>query len=143
MLRYPLLHYKLLVSRHTCITTALLVLIIIFVSNNVLTNFCDVIPPLANFDHKGIHMQCKWKQTSRHNCANNSKGRVIWCYNQANWDRAMSLIDGFDWSSLLSNDVNESWTKWLNFLTIMHECIPTQILPKRKNLSWLSKGLAS
>ena len=56
----------------------------------------------------------------------------------------MSLIDGFDWSSLLSNDVNESWTKWCEqFLTIMRECIPTKTLPKRKNLPWLSKGLVN
>lgn len=117
---------------------------LIFVSNNVLTNFCEVIPPLANSDHKGIHMQCKWKRTSRHNCPNNSKGRIVWCYNQADWEKAMSLIDDFDWSSLLSNDVNESWTKWCDqFLTIMRECIPTKILPKRKNLPWLSKGLVN
>ena len=88
---------------------------LIFVSNNVLSN---VIPPLANSDHKGIQMQCKWKQTSRHNCANNSKGRVNWCYNQADWERTMSLIDGFDWSSLLSNDVNNGVTLFQHYVII-------------------------
>ena len=54
----------------------------------------------------------------------------------------MTLIDSFDWASLLSNDINESWTNWCEqFLTIMRECIPTKTLPKRKNLPWLSKGL--
>ena len=89
-------------------------------------------------------MQCNWRLTSRHNCANHSKGRVVWCYHQADWERAMMLIDSFDWTSLLSNDVNESWTKWCEqFLNIMRECIPRKTLPKRKNLPWLSKGLVN
>ena len=37
---------------------------LIFISNNVLSNFCHVIPPLANSDHKGVHMQCNWRLTS-------------------------------------------------------------------------------
>ena len=61
---------------------------LIFVSNNVLSNFCHVIPPLANSDHKGVHMQCNWRLTSRRNCTNNSKGRVVWCYNQADWGKS-------------------------------------------------------
>ena len=114
---------------------------LIFVSNNVLTDFCNVISPLVTSDHNGIHMQCNWRLTSRHNCANHSKGHVVWCYHQADWERAMMLIDSFDWASLLSNDVNESWTKWCEqFLNIMRESIP-RTLPKHKNLPWLSKGL--
>ena len=80
--------------------------------SNALTNFCNVISPLANSDHKGIHMQCNWRLTAHHNCANTSQGRVVWCYNQADWERAMVLIDSFDWASLFSTDVNESLTKW-------------------------------
>ena len=117
---------------------------LIFISNNALFNFCNVIPPLANSDHMGVHM-CNWRLTSRHNCTNNSKGRVVGCYNQADWERAMALFDSFDWASLLSNvsnDINESWTKWCEQIhTILRECIPTKTLPKRKNLPWLSKGL--
>ena len=109
-----------------------------------LTNFCNVIPPLANSDHKGIHMHCNWRLTAHHNCANTSKGHVVWCYNQADWERAMMLIDSFDWASLFSTDVNESLTKWCEqFLNIMRECIPRKTLPKHKNLLWLSKGLVN
>ena len=114
---------------------------LIFVTNNVFTDFCNVISPLGNSDHNGIHMQSSWKLTPRHNCANNSN---VWCYNQADWERAMTLIDSFDWSSLFSSDVNESWTKWCDkFLGIMCECIPRKTLPKRKNLPWLSKGIVN
>lgn len=112
-----------------------------FVTNNLLTNFCNEISPLGNSDHNGIHMECSWRSTAQHNCANNSKGRIVWCYDQADWERALTLIDSFDWSTLFSNDVNETWNRWYEkFLSIMRACIPT-VLPKRKNLPWLSKGL--
>ena len=53
---------------------------LIFVSNN---KFCE--------ESQG--MQCQ--RTSRHNCANTSKGCVVWCYNQADWERALSFGFGF------------------------------------------------
>ena len=56
----------------------------------------------------------------------------------------MTLIDSFDWSTLFSNDINETRNKWCaKFLSIMQECIPRKTLPKRKNLPWLSKGLGN
>ena len=117
---------------------------LVFVSNNLLTNFCNVISPLSNSDHNGIHLQCRWRLTARYNCVNISKGRIVWCYDQANWERAMMLIDSFDWTILFSNDINETWTKWCDqFLKIMCECIPTKTLPNRKNLPWLSKDLVN
>ena len=108
---------------------------LVFVSNPVLTNFCHVLSPLSNVDHNGIHVQCSWKSTAKHNCENHSKGRVVLCY-QADWRRASTSIDSFDWNSLPSEDVNETWSKWCQqFLSIMKRCIPRRTLPKRKNLS--------
>ena len=45
-----------------CITMAPLVLL----TNNLLSdpNFCNVISPLGNSDHNGIHMECNWKSTA-------------------------------------------------------------------------------
>ena len=98
----------------------------------------------CNADHNGIHVQCTWKPTAKHNCENHAKGRVVWCYSQADWERASTLIDSFDWNSLLSEDVNESWSRWCQqFLSIMKQCIPRRTLPKRKNLPWLSKRLVN
>ena len=115
---------------------------LVFVSNPVLINSCDVIPPLCNSDHNGIFVQGSWRSSSRHNCENHSKGRTIWHYSLADWERAALLIESFDWSSLLLEDVNEAWSSWCKqFMAIMEECIPKKNLPKRKNLPWLSKRL--
>ena len=38
------------------------------------------------------------------------------------------------------NDIQLTWSNWKKiFLDIMDECIPTSILPIRKNLPWLTK----
>ena len=115
---------------------------LIFVSNSILSNSCHVAPPLSNADHKGIHMHTSWRPTSKHNSDNHCKGRIVWRYNQANWELANDLINCFDWNSLLSDNINETWTNWSQkFLSIMNECIPKKKLPNRKNLPWLSKKL--
>ena len=115
---------------------------LVFMSNPILSNSCLVVPPLSNADHKGIQVQTSWKSTAKHNCDNHSKGRTIWCYSQADWERACDQINSFDWSSLLSDDINEAWSNWSQkFLSIMNECIPKKKLPNRKNLPWLTKKL--
>ena len=115
---------------------------LVFVTNPLLTNSCHVIPPLSNSDHHGVSVQFCWKSSHRHTCDNHSKGRVIWCFNQADWERAGTLINDFDWNSLMSDDINESWSRWCKqFLSIMEECIPKRTLPQRKNLPWLTKRL--
>ena len=72
-------------------TTSLIDLV--FVTNPLLTNSCHVIPPLSNSDHHGVSVQFCWKSSHRHTCDNHSKGRVIWCFNQADWERAGTLIN--------------------------------------------------
>ena len=85
---------------------------LVFVSNAALINSCDVIPPLCNSDRNGIVIKCSWRSSSRHNCENHSKGRTVWNYSRADWERESLLIESFDWSSLLSEDVNEVWSSW-------------------------------
>lgn len=104
-------------------SVSLIDLIFVSQAKNILTHSCNVTPPLVSSDHKGIHLQCNWRLTPRHNCANRSKGNVVWCYYQVDWERAMLSFDSFDWTSLQSNDVNESWSNWCEqFLSIMCEC---------------------
>ena len=117
---------------------------LVFVYNPILINSCEVIPPLCNSDHNGIFIECSWRSSSRHNCENYSKGRIVWNYSQADWERASLLIESFDWSSLLSEDINEAWCSWCKqFMVIMEKCIPKKKLPKRKNLPWLNKRLVN
>ena len=83
-----------------------------FVSNPQLASSCSIVPPLSSSDHNGIVIQMRWRQPGSHNCPNNSKGRTIWLYNHADWDRAIELIDNCDWNALLGQDVSESLTNW-------------------------------
>ena len=41
------------------------------------------------------------------------------------------------------NDIQLTWSNWKKkvFLDIMDECIPTSIVPIRKNLPWLTKDI--
>ena len=58
------------------------------------------------------------------------------------WEKAHYLINSCDWDSLMSDDVNYSWSNWLQgFLSTMEECIPKQVLSPGKNLPWMNKNL--
>ena len=102
---------------------------------------CSTIPPLANSDNKGLHLQLKWKVTTY--CTKPSQ-RKIWDYKNANFGRACDLINSTDWNSLLlEGDVNTSTLNWhRRFLEIMSECIPQRTLPKRHNLPWLNNNIS-
>ena len=117
---------------------------LVFISNAQLANSCSTVPPLSNSDHNGILIQMQWKQSGSSNCPNNSKGRTVWIYNHADWDRANELIENCDWDALQGKDINESWSNWTRcgkFLLIMEECIPKKVLPQRRNIPWLSKTI--
>ena len=111
---------------------------LLFVSNQSLIDTCSTIPALSNSDHLGLMANLSFKSTCR-----NPKGRVVWRYSHANWERACNLIEATDWSALLDpTDINLSWTNWSKaFLSIMEKCIPKATLPQRKNRPWLSKKL--
>ena len=43
---------------------------------------------------------------------------------------------------MLTEDMNLSWDRWYsNFMSIVEECIPKEVLPSRRNLQWLNKGI--
>ena len=93
---------------------------------------------LMNSDHSGLEMSMEWRNIRRP--AASSK-RVVWKYAQADFGKACSLIEGTNWDTLI-NDINVSLKNWQNwFLSIIEECIPKQILPRRRNLPWMSKNL--
>ena len=54
------------------------------------------------------------------------------------------MIDNFDWSSLISDEINVSWQQWQSkFLSIMQECIPKGVLHKRRHVPWITKQIRS
>ena len=116
----------------------------VYVSNALLTKSCLTIPPLSSADHSGLLTKVLWRASSSHNPPNNSKGRTMWLYAHADWEKACELIENFDWDSILNDDIDVSWSNWhKQFLKIMEECIPKRTLPQRKNRPWLNKKLVS
>ena len=111
-------------------------------SSPFLLNFCTTIPPLSSSDHQGFilsfHSNVAAKRPS------SSTRRTVWCYNQADFDRACELLDQTDWNSLCpkDSDVNLFWSAWQSrFGSIMEQCIPKKVLPVRKHLPWLNADL--
>ena len=66
---------------------------VVFVSNPLLVNSCSIISPLSSSDHNGILINMRWRSSASYNCPNNSKGRTIWLYDHADWNKAIKLID--------------------------------------------------
>jgi len=60
----------------------------------------------------------------------------------ADFSKACHLISDTDWNSIISDNVDHSWMQWQEkVLAIMEECIPRKVLPPRRNLPWLNKGI--
>ena len=72
---------------------------LVFVSNQHLVDYCSTIPALSNSDHLGLTVNLSFNSTSMA-----TKGRVVWRYSHADWERACELIEATDWSSLLALD---------------------------------------
>ena len=74
--------------------------------------------------------------------AEKNKGRLIWRYSSADWMKACQLIDDFDWDSVMSQSIDQSWKLWREqFMLIMAESIPNKVIPTRRNLPWLNKSI--
>ncbi len=102
---------------------------------------CSVIPPLANSDHLGLHIELDLK-TSAQPRSTRSHARAIWRYSHADFTLAQQRIRDTKWDELFTDDIDSSWLSWQSkFLEIMEECIPRKVLPpRRRNLPWLNKG---
>ena len=113
---------------------------LVFISNMHLFEFCNI-PQLANSDHFGLHVCIK--HTSDTTQYTPTTCRKIWRYKHADFNRANDLLMDVDLESIINPyDIQSTWSNWKKiFLDIMDECIPTSILPNRKNLPWLTKDI--
>ena len=75
--------------------------------------------------------------------ANPTKSLKVWLYRQADFIRACQLIDETDWNQVLTgNSVDAAAESWTNeFLNIMEQCVPSRILPAKRNIPWLSPNI--
>ncbi len=108
-------------------------------SSPELTGSCSTIPPIGTSDHHGLLASVSLKGPRPKPAIQ----RKVWRYEHANFPLANELLANLDPSDILvDNDPNISWNKWCNaFLDIMHRCIPSALLPNRRNLPWLSKKI--
>ena len=97
---------------------------LVFVSDPQLISSCTTIPPLRS-------------------TTTTAKRHVVWRYKHADWVEACDLIKSANWKSLVDqSDVNRSWSNWRDrFMQIMHDCIPSGVIPPQRNRPWLTKKL--
>ena len=101
---------------------------------------CEVIPPLANSDHNGLILQWTWKSSGNQV---RLKPRQVWRYAYSDFEKANDMLSSVHWDRVIdSTDVKQSVLNWEQcFMNVMDSCIPKGVLPKRKNLPWLSKNI--
>ena len=101
---------------------------------------CETLPPLANSDHLGIHLNLS---VQLHKSTSKPQLRKIWRYNYADFDRAMELLDEIEWETLLNgSDVDLYWSSLKNyFLQVMEICIPNAVVKVKKDLPWLNRTI--
>lgn len=110
-----------------------------FISPDTALNTATTIPPLSTSDHQGIKLSIDLK--TRHVNAKPLSRRTAWQNSKGDFNKANDMIDDTDWDQIFSNasDINHCWSLWhKKILEIMDECIPKAVLPKRKNLPWIS-----
>ena len=113
---------------------------LVFVSDNTNVHSSETVPPLGNSDHNRIltNLSLIRKHTPIQPC----KGRQVWRYDYADWNTACHLLQCFDWSSIMSDNIEQVWDSWHRiFMSVMKQTIPSSEIKTRRNLPWLNKSL--
>ena len=97
---------------------------LVFISDNTNVHSCETVPPLGNSDHNGIltNLSLIRKHTPIQPC----KGCQVWRYDYADWNTACHLLQCFDWSSIMSDNIEQVWDSWHRiFMSVMKQTIPS------------------
>ena len=129
-------------ATHTTSNGRATLLDLAFVSQISQLRQCEVIPPIGNSDHCGLIVDWKWKASYSHPRPRPSR-RQIWRYAHADFDKANEMLSNTEWDLIIdSSDINQSLSNWEQcFMNVMAACIPKGMLPKKKNLPWMSKNI--
>ena len=130
------------VSQPTCINpsgnSTLIDLVLLSAPSQLVS--CNVIPPLGNSDHNGIHLTLKrfWNPSPV-----KTQKRNVWRYSHAHFDKANALINANDWTFLDNeSDMDTLWSMWEErFMGIMEQYIPKATISPRRNLPWMNKHI--
>ena len=101
---------------------------------------CTILPPLGNSDHNCVDVVLSPIKT---NLPKKLKARrVIWKYAQADFERANEILSYTNVDEYLDNSMDQAWSKWeQNFMSVMHQCIPTMTVQLKSSPSWLSHDI--
>ena len=124
------------VTRTTSNTATLIDLAMM--SNPALLERCSVVPPLSNSDHNGVELVIRWSGGR-----NKTQPRAVWKYAQADFELACEKIQNINWDTLLDDtDIETAWQRWEStFMSVMEQCIPKGILPRKRKLPWVTAGI--
>ena len=64
---------------------------------------CEIISPLGSSDHYGITLVLNMQRNRYHS----KPSRLVWVYDQADFDKARNLICETDWENLLLGSIDE------------------------------------
>ena len=114
---------------------------LIFVSPSVCVNQCHTIPPLANSDHLGLHLDISSVLPPKRM---KPVIRQIWRYALGDFEKAAELLETIEWSRTANtNDVDSYWSDWKSyFLQVMEICIPSVKAKTRNNVPCMNHSIA-
>ena len=108
-------------------------------SNPAQVALCNTISPLGTSDHLGIELLLKVHST---NPSQRCVTRKVWQFENADFDKANELIAAAKLEEFPCDDINERVKLWQEtFMAIMHKCVPTKTLGKRRNPPWLTGSI--
>ena len=114
---------------------------LVFMSDNIIVQSCETLPPLGNSDHYGLLTNLI---LAGRNCTHIQpyKGHLIWSYDDANWITGCNLIQYFDINSILFDIIEQTWNSCHRIsMSIMERTIPSSKIKTHCSLSWLNKSI--
>jgi len=87
--------------------------------------------------HMGIHLTYKLPTTNKRP---RIPWRSVWCYSLGNFNKASEILYDVDWDTVTNeSDIDLCWSNWQRtYLSIISQCVPQKLLPRKKHLPWIS-----
>ena len=88
----------------------------------------------------GIHLTYKLPTTNKRP---RTPRRSVWCYSLGDFDKACEILYNVDWDTVTNeSDIDLCWSNWQRtYLSIISQCVPQKLLPRKKHLPWISLSI--
>ena len=109
----------------------------VYISEKLSHSPCDILPPLSGSDHSTLLFSLSGLRSTRKNVK-----CKIWLYYQADFEEANSILRCLHPEFFSCDDINHSWSQWLDFfMTTMSKTTPTKLMKSSNNIPYLSHDL--